>query len=92
MKVVIEATPAEIVKTLELLEGRENNVATADRVCSMLAGKLDQVTRAISGTGNHDCYFGAQSSYSIGSQSHCVGQSAMGVGQAVMAGGTEYEK
>ncbi len=93
MKIVIDATPEEIVKTLELLENRKSNAATAGRVFDISVNKSDQATRAASD------FSRGMESYFVGSQSQCVGQSTMGVGQPTIAvgqptiaGGDEYGK
>lgn len=80
MKVVIDATLAELAETLNLLKNGEkkNAVTEADDICGVIAGKLDQVTRAISSIGK-DYGFGPQT-YTVGPQSHCMEQPAMGFG------------
>lgn len=92
MKIVIDATPEELVKTLELLKNRKDNAATTERVFSIPVNKLD-TTRAASD------FSRGMESYFVGPQSQCVGQSTMGVGQPTIAvgqptiaGGDEYGK
>lgn len=86
MKVVIDATPAEIVRTLELLKNGEYISTTDGRIFCTLTNKPDQATHAASD------YSRGMESYFVGPQSQCVGQPTMGVGQPTFAGGDEYGK
>jgi hypothetical protein len=78
MKVVIDATPKEIVETLGLLENRKNNAATTERVFSIPVNKLDMTHAA--------------SDYNRGMESYFVGPQSQCVGQPTIAGGDEYGK
>ncbi len=85
MKIVIDATPEELIKTLELLKNRKDNAATTERFLSIPINKSD-TTHAASD------YSRGMESYFVGPQSQCVGQPVMGVGQPTIAGGDEYGK
>ena len=79
MKIVIDATPTEIVQTLELLKNGEYISTTDGRVFSIPVNKLDQATHAASD------FSRGMESYSVGLDSQCAGQSTI-------AGGDEYGK
>ena len=81
MKIVIDATPKEIVETLGLLESKKNNATTDGCVFRIPTNKPDRATHVASD------FSRGMESYSVGLQSQCVGQPTMGVGQPTIAVG-----